>query len=383
MPQLGLTMTEGMVVEWCLAPGARIRKGDIMFVVETDKIANEILADRDGVLATVLVPAGETVPVGAVLGHWQGDGSESSETSVSMPAVAATTGAPVAATPPHAPGARVIATPHARKLARAAGVELSQLCGSGPKGRIKAEDVRRAGPSAPRVAPSTAGTAHRRQVIAQRMQQAKRDIPHFYLSAHAEVSELEKLHKRVRELTPYRGLTLTHWLVAALGMVLEAEPRFRQSWRGAGPVQFEHSDVALAVAMPEGLMAPVARRVGQRPLVDLVGAVNGLIERARNNRLAHDDVAGGTICISNLGAYAIDLVAPIIIPGQAMILGVGRTQGVFRPDAQGAPQARRELGLVLASDHRVFDGTDGAELLTRFVQLLEDPVTILADARRG
>ncbi len=148
-------------------------------------------------------------------------------------------------------------------------------------------------------------------------------------------------------------------------------------------MQFDTSDVALAVALPEGLMAPVARRVGQRALADILGEVNGLIERARQHRLGHDDVAGGTICISNLGAYAIDLVAPIIIPGQAMILGVGRAQSLFRPDAQGAPLARRELGLVLACDHRVYDGSDGAELLTRFVQLLEDPVAILADARRG
>ena len=386
MPQLGLTMTEGMVVEWCVAPGQPIAKGAILVIVETDKIANEVTADRDGMLADIIVAAGETVPVGAVLGHWTGGAETSAVAGSSVVAAPIAASAAVTSPSPMHSDTRVIATPHARKLARTLGLAVAQIAGSGPKGRIKADDVRRHAERAPAPAAGTtrpAAPRSRQHAIANRMQQAKRDIPHFYLTANADISELDRSHRRLKLMSAYAGLTLTHWLVSAAGLALEEKPRYRSVWRDDDIVVLDDSDVAVAVALDDGLMAPVARRVGRRGLQDNMTALCDLTARARRRELRHDEVVGGTLCVSNLGSYDLQYVAPIIIPGQSAILGVGRTQEVFRPDAERQPSLKHELGLVLACDHRVLNGADGAELLTLIIHLLQDPLRILAEPRRS
>jgi len=386
MPKLGLTMTEGMVVEWCIAPGERISKGATLVIVETDKIANEVAADRDGTLGTIVVEAGATVPVGAVLAHWLDAASELEVTATAPVAEVSALPVEVVAPGPAVPRAtdhrRVISSPHARKVARELGLDLLTVTGSGPGGRIKADDVRRQATqvATPR-ATVRAVVRNRQAVVGQRMLQSKREIPHFYLTARADVSELDALHRRLHAIGGYRGLTLTHWLVAAAGMVLARTPRLRAVWRDDRAVLQDDTDIAIAVALEEGLVAPVVREAGRLDLAACVHAVNDLVERARSEALQASDIGGGSLCISNLGAYDIDFVLPIIVPGQSAILGVGRTHGVFRPDAHGQPVLKQELGLALACDHRVYNGTDGAALLTQIVKTLEDPVRILAATR--
>jgi len=386
LPKLGLTMTEGTVVEWLVRPGQTVAPGDLLYICETEKIANEIAADEGGTIGSLMVAPGETVEVGSVLATWAGRDLP----AVTVPPASSTadmTAAPTAAqvAPAARLDGRLLATPHARKLARECGVDLGQLTGSGPKGRIKAGDVLSAATAAPvSAATQPAAPAAARHValsaamrtVARRMAQSKREIPHFYLDTAADVGALLDLHRQVKQRPGCAGLTITHWIVQALGLALEAEPLYRRVWHDDGLLELPDSDVALAAATERGLYVGVARRVGQHTLLHNSNALNELTQRARSGRLTAQD-SGGATCVSNLGGTRVRHVFPIILPGQSTILGVGRTEGIFRPDAQGAPVLRHELGLVIACDHRVLNGLDGAHLLDAVVARLEDPLSLL------
>jgi pyruvate dehydrogenase E2 component (dihydrolipoamide acetyltransferase) len=385
MPQLGLTMTEGLIVEWLANPGQQVTAGDVLFVVETDKIANEVVADRDGVFGQAIVAAGETVPVGTVIGEWAG--SNAAAPTAPAAAAPAPQPAPVVAAPAalRAPGDRVVATPHARKLARERGLDLADIAGSGPKGRIKAADVlnAKAAAPAPQAAPCPAAEAVRRalspgqQVVATRMAQSKREVPHFYLEAEADVGALLELHRQLKAKPQFKALTLTHWIVLALGRALAAEPLFRTVYDDGQHLELPGSDVALAVAAERGLYVPVVRNAGARSLPEAAAECDRLTQAARAGRITQADSGGGATCISNLGATRVRKLFPIIMPGQSSILGLGRTNELFRPDAEGKPRLARELGLVFSFDHRVYNGIDGARLLGRVVEALEAPVDLL------
>jgi len=392
LPKLGLTMTEGTLVEWLVQPGQTVQAGDLLYICETEKIANEIAADEGGTIGALLVEPGMTVEVGTVLATWAG-----SPLSVAPPALpsvtaalpAAANGLPDAgATSASARDGRLLATPHARKLARARGVDLSLIVGTGPKGRIKACDVpsaasagapRAAAPAVatpPGVAQAVVSTAAQRTVAA-RMAQSKREIPHFYLDTAADVGALLDLHRQAKARAGGGMLTLTHWIVQAVGLALESEPLFRRVWHDDGVIELPDSDVALAAATDKGLYVGVARQVGRHTLIHNAQVLADLTQRARSGRLTSQDSGGGALCVSNLGGSRVRRVFPIILPGQSSILGVGRTEAVFRPDAQGQPTLRQELGLVLACDHRVLNGIDGARLLDAIVARLEDPLSLL------
>jgi pyruvate dehydrogenase E2 component (dihydrolipoamide acetyltransferase) len=215
------------------------------------------------------------------------------------------------------------------------------------------------------------------RTVAARMAQSKREIPHFYLDAAADVGPLLELHKTIKSRPACEGLTVTHWIVQALGVALEQEPLFRRVWHDDGLLELPDSDVALAAATDKGLYVGVARRVGTRSLLANSRALNDVTQRARGGRLGPEDSGGGATCVSNLGGTRVRHVFPIILPGQSSILGVGRTEALFRPDTAGQPVIRQELGLVLACDHRVLNGIDGARLLDAVIARLEDPLSLL------
>jgi pyruvate dehydrogenase E2 component (dihydrolipoamide acetyltransferase) len=388
LPQLGLTMTEGTLLEWLVQPGEHVTAGQLLYVCETEKIANEIAADRAGVIGELLVAAGDTVPVGTVLARWVGDGTAPVVTPDAAPGRVAQVGtktmpepAPSAASTPA--GARVIATPHARKLARSHGVDLRHVRGSGPKGRIRRVDVLAAAATPTAVQPAAVsvptqialGAAQR--VVAQRMAQSKREVPHFYLEAAANVGALLELHDDLKKRSGYAALTLTHWIVHAVGLVLAEHPAYRRVWAGDGLLELPGSDVAVAAATERGLYVPVARDLARRGLAANCAYLTELTRRAREGRLTAADSTGGATCVSNLGASGVRRVFPIILPGQSTILGVGRSEALFRPDHHGAPALVRELGLVLACDHRVFNGVDGAGMLAAVIARLEDPLGLV------
>lgn len=421
MPKLGLTMTEGALVEWMVRPGEAFAREATLFVVETEKTATDIPADADGVLLDVAVEAGVTVPVGTLLGHWddaapgEEAASPASPAEASAPAASGVvrddaTRSAAAATSAYdttlpaahdATPARVRATPLARRLARSSGVDLASLVGSGPRGRIRARDVematasttsadvqlaatqtRAAAPPDERTASTPSLTTLRvptstESTIARRLVAAKRDIPHFYLSVEAEVSRLAALREELRAARPDERFTLNHFIVAAVARALAETPLANVVWTDAGIVQFATVDVGMAVATSRGLVAPVLRDIGQAPLARIAQQSGSAIERARAGRLTAAEMEGGAITVSNAGMHDVTYMTSIINPGQSLILGVGSVRELFRPGPAGEPLLRREMGLVLSADHRVHDAVGALALLKRIVAHLEQPLRLV------
>jgi pyruvate dehydrogenase E2 component (dihydrolipoamide acetyltransferase) len=371
MPKLGLTMTEGMLAEWKVAPGDRVAAGDMLFVVETDKISNEIEASADGVIVELYAAAGDVVLVGEPVAAMLCDGA-----------------AGHADPPPLAPAPRLLATPLARRVAGQAGIALSLVAGSGPRGRITADDVialidatphapdavtPTAAPGADPIIPLTSYQA----VAARRLTQAKQDIPHFYLFAEADVTALRDARAQLNADTRHIKLSVSHFLLAAVARALVAVPAVNRVWTDEGLRQLAQADVGLAVDSAKGLVAPLLPDLGAATLDEIAASATSLVERARAGRLLAQDLRGGATTISNLGMFGITGVLPIINPGQSSILGVGADQPQFRPDVAGQPVLRRMLGLTLSCDHRVIDGAIAAQFLRRVQSALEAPLSLL------
>lgn len=420
MPKFGLTMTEGLLSDWHVAPGAAFSAGDMLFTVETEKVANEVEADADGVLAEILVQAGETVPVGTPVARLAGGGAVA---EVPAPAPAAALQAADRTTagrePLDSPSARklmaehglerdamaasgrdgrvmkedvlrVIATPLARRIAQAGGVDLTAIAGSGPHGRIKARDVAAAKPAAPAAAPpavpAQVGVTEiapdaMRRATAQRVSTAKREIPHFYLSHEAELSALNALRDQLNADARAPRISVTHMLIRALGLALAEMPQMNRIWAGDRILAFDRVDIGMVAETPDGLRIPVIRDAGGATLDAVAEQARALAGRARDGGLTPADVGDGVISISNVGMFGVSSLTPIINPPNAMILGVGAERQIFRPGADGAPVLRRELTLTLACDHRIIDGADAARFLSAVVEILETPLRLLRPAR--
>jgi len=386
MPKLGLTMTEGLVAEWRVGVGDTVAKGEVLFVVETDKIANEVEAPGPGTVEAILVDAGATVPVGAPVARWTGPGLAAADAGAApemgpTEAVAAPEAAPAPAVrPTGGAGGRVVATPLARRIARERGIDLAAVAGSGPRGRIKAADLEGAAPAAaPAPAPSGARIAPDsvHKAMARRMVAAKRDVPHFYLSSEAEASALLDLRTRLNDLGDLPRITLNHMILAAAGIALAELPEANRIWVDDEFLALAEPDVGVAVQTERGLFAPVIRNAGRLGLDGIAREADRLAAAARAGTLAAGALDGGALTVSNAGMHNVTRFAPIVNPPQAAILGVGSVREVFRPDAEGRPALRREIGLVLSCDHRVLDGVRGLELLNRIIALLESPLRLL------
>lgn len=413
MPKLGLTMTEGAVSEWSIQPGTRFTAGQVVFVVESDKAAVEFDAPAAGILHEILVPVGQTVPVGTEIGRWALDGDSAAPSDVpanadatanhaatpSARAAADVQGPRVAQAESVSSGAaRVVATPLARRHAAARSIDLSGVTGTGPRGRIVAADVAAAASAAndkavpaPVAAPQAARAAADRpaagtlvaptasqRTMASRVTASKREIPHFYLSIDVDVVELLALRQSLNGLPDRPRTSVTHLLVAAVVEALRREPHMNRVWTEDGLQTLATVDVGLAVDTPHGLMSPVVRDLGGQPFFRVVRAVDEVIGRARTASLKGADVQGGAITISNAGMHDVRYMSSIIVPGQSAILGVGSVQSCFRPDAHGQPALRRELGLVLSADHRIHTGVSCLAFLNQLKSILQRPMELLA-----
>lgn len=390
MPKLGLTMTEGVLLEWKVRPGGAVARGQLLYVIETDKIATEVEAETDGVLEAQLVAEGETVPVGAVVGRLAGSG----EASGAKPRPNAATEDKIQVSQPRAiPGSpisrrgdaqRIVATPLARRMARANALDLAAVTGSGPRGRIKAIDVERA-LGEPRQAPEQAGAGSAirakpsatQAAMARRLAEVKQGVPHFYLSTEIEVSALIALREAMNADATAPRLTLNHFVLAATGRALRDHPNINRVWSEGELLAFADSDVSMAVETERGLLVPVIRDAGRRALDAVAADARDLVERARSGRLSAADMTGGAIAVSNAGMHDVTWVTSIINPGQSAILGVGSVRSLFRPDAQGKPELRREMGVVLSADHRVHTGVEGLAFLSSLKAYLETPMRLL------
>lgn len=423
VPKLGLTMSEGTLVEWMLAAGQPFKAGQVLFVIESEKAANEIEAEVDGILTEICAPAGTTLPCGAVIGYWDdrlpGDVSADRPPApptgdAATPAAAPAPSPANRAAPPAAsasmPAAslakpRIPVTPLARRLAARQGIDLGEVAGSGPHGRIRARDIQAHVNAAQAAVPTTAGTmqdtrgaattsatgpadahglpgtlsqpSNTQRVVARRLTAAKQQIPHFYLTVEAEMSAVIDLRRRINAAQSRQRLTLNHFVLAAVGQALLAMPQVNQVWTEEGILTLASSDVGMAVDTENGLWAPVLRDVGCLSLGAIAAAASSLIAKAQAGRLSGADMQGGAITVSNAGMHDVTYMASIINPGQAMILGVGAMREVFRPDAEGRPAIRREMGMVLSADHRVLDGVSALKFLKLVVQGLEQPAGLL------
>jgi len=379
MPKLGLTMSEGLLAEWCVKPGDEVVAGQMLFVVETDKISNEVEAPSAGRIVALLVEAGETVDVGTPVALWTGPGqgvAVQAETVREVPEAIESVVSPVV---PAEPGNRVRSTPFARRLARQGGIEIAIVSGSGPRGRVQARDVKAMLDRAPATLQPLA-TRDLRPLIAARVLRSKAEIPHFYVTADVAFDALIAFRRDLNAdpLAP-RKLSVTALLGAAVARALVLVPDANVLWRDDRVLPASRIAIGIAVEAPGGVMAPVVP--AESGLYAFADALDGAIHRARQGRLGAVDTGEAVIGISNVGMFGVRALTPIIDPDQSFMLGVGAPRGTFRPAPDGSPRAVQEVTLSLACDHRAIDGAGAARFLAAIVDLLEQPGRLLIPHR--
>lgn len=400
LPALAPSMTEGNVARWAKKEGEAVRAGEIIAEIETDKAIVDLEAPASGVMGSIVVPAGTNgVKVNTVIG-WIVQAGEAAP-KVSAPAVASAhvAGASARVTnvtattsePPHA-SARIFASPVARRLSEQGGIPLEGLRGTGPRGRIVRVDVEAAIQAAPAteravattIATSAIGTggytevphSNTRRVIAQRLTEAKQQVPHFYLTIDCRIDRLLALRAEANAAQAAVKLSVNDFIVRAVALGLKRVPAANASWGEAGIRLWHDVDVSVAVATPSGLITPVVRAADRKTVSAISEEVKALAARARESRLKPQEYQGGGFTISNLGMHGIREFAAIINPPQACILAVGA--GEQRPVViDGAIAVATMMTCTLSVDHRVVDGAVGAEFLSVFKQLIEQPVALL------
>jgi pyruvate dehydrogenase E2 component (dihydrolipoamide acetyltransferase) len=466
MPALSPTMEEGNLAKWLVKEGDTIAPGDVIAEIETDKATMEVEAVDEGTVAKLVVPAGtEGVKVNAVIAILAAEGEDVAaaakgggkaeamleKTPSSSPAGevsakptegggdgkrAAAAAATQPASPPPAPAghpprkgegetARTFASPLARRIAKDAGVDISAIAGSGPKGRVVKADVEaavqggaaarkgdaaapaKAAPAAVSQAPAAAPKGmsddailklfeegsyeliphdNMRKTIARRLVEAKSTVPHFYLTLDCEIDALLALRKQLNDAAPtVKGekgeqpaykLSVNDLVIKAMAMALKAVPDANVSWSEGGMLKHRHADVGVAVSIPGGLITPIVRKADEKTLSVISNEMKDLAARARNRKLKPEEYQGGTTAVSNLGMFGIKDFAAVINPPHATILAVGA--GEERAVVKGGKiEVANVMSVTLSTDHRAVDGALGAELLQAFKKLIENPLGML------
>ena len=414
MPKLADTMTEGTVVKWLIKEGDKVSTGDEVAEVETDKATMGMEAFDSGTVHKILVPAGQKVPCGTPIALILTKG-EVAPADGSMPAVAgpkaagsaaaatpaAATAAPVAAksASPVESGARIKASPLAKKVASAAGVSLAGVAGTGPGGRIIARDVPAAGsapatcaaapaPAAAKAIPSTpAGPGDTtialtgmRRIIAERLLASKTTIPHFYLTIEVDAAPLMSFRAAANTASESSGgpkLTVNDFVLKAVVVAATKVPAVNASFTGDSIIQYGSVNLSVAISVDDGLVTPVIRDAQKKSIREISEGVKDLAGRARSKKLLPNEFAGGTITVSNLGAYGIEDFCAIVNPPQAMIIAVG---AIVKKPVVGANDAivvGQRMKITLSGDHRVVDGAVAATYLGELKKLVESPALML------
>jgi pyruvate dehydrogenase E2 component (dihydrolipoamide acetyltransferase) len=433
MPRLSDTMEEGVIATWRKKVGDTIAAGDVLVEIETDKAIMELEAYDDGVLERVLVAEGESAPIGTPIGVI-GDGTGAAATpqpdggaeSAAAPATVAAPGAPEAAVPvgarPGEPGpehsalprdGRPLASPLARRLARERGVDLRNVRGTGPHGRIIRADILAVAQAAPETPgaqatsgaevaaprpvevaplPAPAGGSEVEQeyvevplstmqrVAAARLTRSMQEAPHFFLTSAVDVTDLIEFRTTLNATLAAAGgpkVSLNDLVVKAVAGAVRAHPEVNVSFAGDFLRRHLRVNVGVAVAVPAGLLVPVVRDADRKSVSEIAAETREKSVRARDGGLRADEMSGGTITVSNLGMYGIEQFTAVINPPEAVILAVGAAAEEIRPRG-GEAVVRSILRVTLSCDHRVVDGATGALFLQTLVALLENPLRILA-----
>lgn len=423
MPALSPTMTEGTLAKWIKKEGDKIKAGEVIAEIETDKATMEVEAVDEGVLGKILVAAGTAnVAVNAPIALILEDGEDASALSAapstpSAPPVApqaasqassqaaaapqAVVSAPVA-TPVAASGHRVFASPLARRIAAQKGVDLKTIAGSGPHGRIVKADVEAAKAGAPVAAPKAAsaptssgpdakqladmlGMAYTeipnnniKKVTARRLTEAKQTIPHFYLSVDCVLDNLLAARAAMNEAAngAYK-LSVNDFIIKANAMALKAYPAANTSWTDDAVLQYTHADISVAVATPNGLITPIIKAAETKSISEISNEMKDLAKRAKEGKLKPVEFQGGTFSISNLGMFGVKNFQAIVNPPQSCIMAVGAGEERVVVD-DGKMVVRTVMTVTLSTDHRSVDGAVGAEYLQYFKKFIENPVLMLA-----
>lgn len=415
MPKLSDTMSEGTLVKWLKKPGDSVAVDEDIAEVETDKATMTMPSFEEGILHTIYVKEGETVALGAALALILSDGEEApadadkapggeakasapapeasatkTEASAASPAPA-TAPAPVASAPAVTSG-RLKASPLARKIAKEKGVDLARLNGSGPGGRIVKKDVENApvgggGGSLGLLPPAIAKPDRSvpltgmRRVIAARLLESKTTIPHFYLNIEIDTEALMNLREQVNAASTANGgpkYTVNDFIMRATVLATGSVPEVNGSFQGDSILYHGETHLSVAVAIEDGLVTPVIRSAQSKSIKDLAAELKDLAVRARDKKLTPNEMTGGTITISNLGAFGIGNFDAIINPPQAAILSIGTItkQPVVNAQNQIVPGQRMWIGM--SCDHRVIDGAVGAKFLSELKRFLETPVLLVS-----
>ncbi|MGB9115000.1 pyruvate dehydrogenase complex dihydrolipoamide acetyltransferase [Bradyrhizobium sp.] len=438
MPALSPTMEKGNLAKWLKKEGDKVKSGDVIAEIETDKATMEVEAVDEGTIAKILIPEGtQDVAVNDVIAVLAGDGedikSAGAGAASAPPKAAAPAPAPAAATPAAPPPpsaaakapapqvaasvpqtnghARTFSSPLARRLAKEAGIELAHINGSGPHGRVIARDVEEAksgkelkAPAAtPAGAPVFAPAMSDKQIlalfepgsyevvphdgmrrtIAQRLTASVQTVPHFYLTMDCDIGKLLAAREEInaaapkdKEKRPLYKLSVNDFVIKAMAIALQRIPDCNVSWTESGMLKHKHSDIGVAVAMPGGLITPIIRKAETKSLSTISGEMKDFAARARARKLKPEEYQGGTTAVSNLGMYGIKDFTAVINPPHATILAVGTSEerAVVR---NGKIEAAHVMSVTLSCDHRAVDGALGAELIGAFKMLIENPVMMM------
>ncbi|WP_160120291.1 pyruvate dehydrogenase complex dihydrolipoamide acetyltransferase [Rhodovarius lipocyclicus] len=419
MPALSPTMTEGTLARWLKNEGDKVKAGDIIAEIETDKATMEVEAVDEGILGKILVPGGTANvkvndPIAVLVEEGESvSGAAPAPAPKPAAAVAApeapATAAPKAAAPaPAATGDRVVASPLAKRMAQQAGIDLGKLSGSGPNGRIVKADVEAqlsspakapapaplaasapvAAPPAPKPAPLPVGAAitpvpnsTMRKVIARRLSESKATIPHFYVAMDIELDALLDLRAKLNARSPKEGpgaykLSVNDLIIKAAAVTLRRIPGVAASWTEDAILRYDEIDISVAVAIPDGLITPIVKGADVKGLAAISNEMKDLGARAKSGKLKPEEFQGGCFSISNMGMYGVKDFAAIINPPQAGILAVGA--GEQRPVVKnGALAIATVMTCQLSVDHRVIDGSLAAEWLAAFKRVVEDPLSLM------
>jgi len=408
MPKMGDAMTEGKVVRWYKKPGDAVKKGEPLLEIETDKVNLDLEAENDGTLSDLSAKEGEMVPVGGRLALVLAEGEKEPELSrratdkkdsikhttgeygeameMKGPRVDRVAAQPAAAnvvTMPAA-GGRRRSSPLARKMAAEMGVSLDQISGSGPGGRIVASDIKSAKPSSALRAPSPVATGEgksipvtaMRRTIAKRLAESIGPIPHFFLTADYDVTNLLAMRVQVNEALGVK-LSLNDFIVRAAALALRHHPNVNASWSDDAIMQHGDIHIGIAVSTPEGLITPVVRNADQKSVADIGADVRALAEKAKNRKLQPNEYQGSTFTISNLGAWGIEEFTAIINPPNVAILAIGAAEARPVVTAERQIVVRDRMKITMSCDHRVVDGAAGADYLKTLRQYVEQPVRLL------
>ncbi|MEM2479842.1 MAG: dihydrolipoamide acetyltransferase family protein [Candidatus Bathyarchaeia archaeon] len=414
MPKLGQTMEKGKILRWLKREGERVEKGEPLLEVETDKAVLEVEARGSGILRKILAREGEVVPVAKVIGYI---GEEGEPLPLEAPKeVTAETAAPAPQQITGAPGEigerkperEIKASPLARKIARERGVDLTQVVGTGPGGRITEKDVldylakREAAKPAlpPTPAPEAAPATLRREAavvtpeveefqvvpisgmrsaIARKMVHSKTTIPHFYISTEVDMTEAARLREELIPIIEAKTgvrLSFTHMLVKAVAVALREYPQLNALCDGENIKISKDVNIGIAVGLEDGLIVPVLRKADSLDLAQIASRTENLITKAREKKLSEEEFTGGTFTISNLGVFDVDSFTAIINPPEVAILAVGRIRD--KPVVvNGEIKVRKMMNITLSADHRAVDGLIAARFLGRIKELLEKPYNLL------